>query len=83
MSTQLTAKTTRSGAVSTGTTSGLSNPRYDSSRGSSNDDTTATTSAATATRAHHRQRGEGSDPFGVSSRMKPTQAIHNGSLRLV
>ena len=33
-----------------------------------------TTGAAAATHAHQRQRGEGSDPVGVSSRTKPTQA---------
>jgi len=30
-----------------------------------------TTGAAAATHAHQRQRGEGSDPVGVSSRTKP------------
>ncbi len=30
--------------------------------------------AAAASLAHQRQRGEGSDPVGVSSRTKPTQA---------
>jgi hypothetical protein len=30
---------------------------------------------AAATRAHQRQRGDGSTPVGVSSRMKPLQAI--------
>jgi hypothetical protein len=31
------------------------------------------TSATTRPLAHHRQRGEGSDPVGVSSGMKPRQ----------
>jgi hypothetical protein len=31
------------------------------------------TGEAAATRAHQRQRGDGSEPVGVSSRMKPTQ----------
>jgi hypothetical protein len=32
------------------------------------------TGAAAASLAHQRQRGEGSDPLGVSSSTKPTQA---------
>jgi hypothetical protein len=31
------------------------------------------TGATAVTRAHHRQRGEGSDPVGVSSSTKATQ----------
>jgi hypothetical protein len=42
--------------------------------GPSTDDTNPTTDATATTLAHHRQRGEGSDPVGVSSRMKPMQA---------
>jgi hypothetical protein len=34
-----------------------------------------TTGAAVATLAHQRQRGEGSLPVGVNSRMKPMQVI--------
>ncbi len=42
--------------------------------GSSADHGRTITVAAAATQAHHRQRGEGSDPVGVSSRTKPAQA---------
>jgi hypothetical protein len=35
---------------------------------------TNTTGAAAATRAHRRQRGDGSDPVGVSSSTKPIRA---------
>ena len=35
---------------------------------------TKTTGPAAATQAHQRQRGDGSDPVGVSSRTKPTKA---------
>ena len=34
------------------------------------------TGPAAATLAHHRHRGEGSDPVGVSSSTNPAQAIH-------
>jgi hypothetical protein len=36
--------------------------------------TMATSVAAAVAQAHQRQRGEGSDPVGVSSRMNPRQA---------
>jgi hypothetical protein len=36
--------------------------------------TSKTTGAATMILAHQPQRGEGSDPVGVSSRMKPSKA---------
>jgi hypothetical protein len=36
--------------------------------------TTLTTGAAAAALAHQRQRGEGSDPVGVSSSTKPRAA---------
>jgi hypothetical protein len=43
--------------------------------GSSVTATAKMTGAAPATLAHHRQRGEGSDPVGVSSSTKPRQAM--------
>ncbi len=36
-------------------------------------DTRNAAGTAAATQAHHRQRADGSDPVGVSSRMKPIQ----------
>jgi hypothetical protein len=39
-----------------------------------------TTAAAAVTRAHQRQRGDGSDPVGVSSRTKPMQAANRMKL---
>jgi hypothetical protein len=43
-------------------------------RGASTITRRLTTGTTTAARAHHRQRGEGSDPVGVSSRTKPSRA---------
>jgi hypothetical protein len=39
-----------------------------------------TTGAAAATLAHQRQRGEGSDPVGVSSR---TKLAHESQMRVL
>jgi hypothetical protein len=43
--------------------------------GSTTDASTHTTGAAAAILAHQRQRGDGSDPVGVSSSTKPTPEI--------
>jgi hypothetical protein len=53
--------------------SGFPMPGYSgySGAGWTTDPSSHTTAAAAATLAHHRQRGEGSDPVGVSSRTKP------------
>ena len=77
-STAATAATASSSPVGTATASGFptSGCSGNSGWGSTAANTTSNTGAATATLAHQRQRGEGSDPVGVSSRMKPTQATH-------
>jgi len=68
--------TTSSTPPRAGTPSGLSTPvaAGSSGSGSSSIAATNTTGAAAATLAHQRQRGEGSDPVGVNSNTKPTQA---------
>jgi hypothetical protein len=48
--------------------------------GASANDTNPSAGAAAATLAHHRQRGEGSDPVGVSSNTKPMQAASTKTL---
>ena len=54
------------------------NPGY-SGAGWTTDASSHTTAAAAATLAHQRQRGEGSDPVGVSSRTKPA---HDSQMRV-
>jgi hypothetical protein len=62
---------TTSTRASAGTARGL--PWYSGASGSgcTAAASTATTGAAAATLAHHRQRGDGSDPVGVSSSANP------------
>src|SRR6266571_3213387 len=69
-------RTTDNGVAKAGTASGLETDWYGGSNdpGESAADTRNSTGPATATLAHHRQRGEGSDPLGVSSRMKLRKA---------
>jgi hypothetical protein len=62
------------------TASGLATVWSGSLNGPSANDTNPTTGAAAATLAHHRQRGEGNDPVGVSSRTKPIQAASTTTL---
>ena len=73
-----TAATASNRLVGTGTASGFSTSGCSGIIGcwSTADNNTSSSGAAAATLAHQRQRGEGSDPVGVSSRMKPTQASH-------
>jgi hypothetical protein len=52
------------------------------SKGTSAHDSTPRTDAAVESLAHQRQRGEGSDPVGVSSKMKPRQAARGRTLPL-
>ena len=74
LSTDATQATTSSGpARSAGAASGLGIDRYGPSNESGTHASSPNTAAATDTPAHHRQRGDGSDPVGVSSRIKPTQ----------
>ena len=83
MTTQPSTLATESGPGSASTASGLATARNGSSKGRSVVDTTATAAAATVTVAHHRQRGEGGEPVGVSSRMKPRHAAQRTTLKSV
>ena len=60
-----------------GTANGLPTPGNSgrSGAGSTTDPSSHNSTAAAATRAHQRQRGEGSRPVGVSSSTKPAHAI--------
>jgi hypothetical protein len=71
-----TAATNRPAGTATASGFPTSGCSGNSGWGSTADNTTSNTGAATATLAHHRQRGEGSDPVGVSSKMKLTQVTH-------
>ena len=73
------AAATSSRSARAGTASGLVTDRYGCSNGSNAPDTTASSGAAAVTLAHHRQRGEGSDPVGVSTRMKLRHAAMGSS----
>jgi hypothetical protein len=42
--------------------------------------TTSSSGTATMALAHHRQRGEGSDPVGVNSRTKPSRSSPHAAL---
>ena len=59
---------------------GINNGSETDVYGTSSDPRTSTADArnrggpAAAVQAHHRQRGDGRDPVGVSSRMKPSRA---------
>jgi hypothetical protein len=73
-----TAATVSSRPVGIGTASGFptSGCSGDNGCGSTAANKTSSTGAAAATLAHQRQRGDGSDPVGVRSRTKLTQASH-------
>jgi len=70
MTTPATAGTTSTGA-SAGTARGLPYQSGAIGSGWTTDPRMVTRGAAAASLAHHRQRGEGSDPVGVSSSTKP------------
>ncbi len=72
--TKVTPRATGSHTSKARTASGSATDWSGSVNGPSTDDSNPTTAASAATLAHQRQRGEGSDPVGVSSRMKPMQA---------
>ena len=75
-----TAATNRPAGTATASGFPTSGCSGNSGWGSTADNTTSNTGAATATLAHHRQRGEGSDPVGVSSSTKPAHDSQMGAV---
>jgi hypothetical protein len=75
--TRAASQSPASGPLRAGTPNGLPICGYSgrNGAGSTTDPSSHSTGAAAATRAHQRQRGEGSRPVGVSSSTKPAQAI--------
>jgi hypothetical protein len=71
VTTKATPRSTTSGPANARTTGGVAT---DSWSAPSADDAIPNTQAAAATLAHQRQRGEGSEPVGVSSKTKPMHA---------